>query len=54
MDVSTGNNDMVVDAICNKLYENKWDIYAKDDSVQMRNQFIPSDEVRLFESVHWD
>ena len=51
-DFSYDENDIVVDAICNQLFENNWDLYAEDKfSAEGELIYISPllDDVRLFE-----
>ena len=50
---SSGDNDEVIDAICNNLFETNREVYAEDEFDADRNLIyhpLPLDEVWLFES----
>ena len=49
---SLDDNDMIVDAICNQLFESNWDIYAEDEfsvDEELIYSLPPLDDVRLSE-----
>ena len=52
---SLGYNNIVVDAICNQLFENNWDIYDEDEfsvDEELIYSLPPLDEVGLSEPEH--
>ena len=53
----SGENEIVVDAICNHLFGSNWDLYAEDEfgvDVELIYSPSPLDEVWLSEPEHWD